>query len=522
MADLHIYKYVNGFSVFSDVPYIRTKILHFCQNELTLLPFNASTAWHKQKWKKPNDDKKDEYFYKHNTQGRWYFINAIYDEFIDYVCKNHYHGVGEIRIEVENVAPNIGKSASFKNHKLNLLEPEGSYFAFQNDMVEYAQDPEKNHVVFEVQTGRGKTKSAFKTIVRRARRTLLITKPAFVPKWINDVEENLAPAKGELVNCRTLDSLLDLIEICDAGEDDDIEFIVIASTIIDNFLKRAGDGFYQTTQITELLVKLGVGSVIYDESHMFFKKNYISFLTLNSAFVLDLSATLRPGQDPFLKERYNERFPPENRYDKLEYVVYSEAYSIYYGFKDKKVLKRINKLPQYNHTAVEEIIFSSPVRMRNYFDMIMNILRRFYLNKYTKGRKAIVFFSTKTMCTKFKEYAELQAELDHLYITRSIEGDDFNEFIKGDLYVSTPGKSGTAVDLPGLMLSVITPAVSSEQLNEQMLGRTRDNRNENDRPKIVYLHCNRIPKHVKYLNDRRRLLENKVTKFVIMNSKFVV
>lgn len=524
MCDVSVFKYTNGFSVYT-IDYNLRNVLKKFAGELTQLGMNTNQQSRYSKFRaidNPNE-KKDEYFYYSVFEERYYFSIELYDLLMELIRKQiPPRGIGKYTIDIVEIAPCDGKDVVFDRHTLLMEEPESSYFFYQNDIVNTIANIESYHDVLEVQTGRGKTKMAFKGLIRRGKRVLMTTKPCFTDKWVGDVEENLHLTKDELVVCRSLSQFIKLLTICEMDDDDDIKFIIVPNTILESYFNKYNESDMVCAPV-DILRTLKVGSVLYDESHMFFLKNYISHIMLNARYVLDLSATIDPGdRNLFLRDRYFERFPREVRYNKLEYHKYAEAYSIYYGFKDKKVVKRINSMKSYNHTQVEDIIMQKGERENNYYEMIFAILNTWYLSKYKPGRKAIIFFSTKDMCTRFKKFLERKKLPDGVKVTRSIEGDDYKEFIKGDIYVSTPGKSGTAVDLPGLMLSIITPAIQAKQQNLQMVGRPRDNRDPNDRPKTVYLHCNRIRKHVEYLRYRQSIIADKVVKFVIMNSRFVV
>lgn len=526
MPDITIRRYANSFSVASRHLVVHNA-LSSINSSLTLLPMNRQQSRYNSKYK-PKPQKVEEFFIYSVVEDRYYYSNALYETVLNVLDRlKPPRGIGEYSKEVIEHKPIPGEVVEFDRHKLTLVEPEGSPFFFQNEVVDFAMKEGTNHRIFEIQTGRGKTKMAIKTMIRFGQRTLIITKAAYVQKWIGDIKENLNLRSGEMyvpTTGRQLDTILTLgkagrLNAMDKS-DSQVKVIIISSSILDAWIKGwVEEG--QDIPATEFVQTLGAGMVIYDESHQLFRKNYWSFMLMNAPKILDLSATLEPDDsDTFICKRYTERFPMDNRYNNLEYNKYIDAFSIYYGIGDTKLRKRINKFPMYNHTEFEKCISSSKEWLDSYFTMIDDIVRLWYVEKREKGEKALVFFATKEMCTKYRDHA--QARWPDIKVTRSIEGDNYDEFVSGDLGISTPGKSGTAVDIPGLILSVVTVAISKRQMNLQILGRTRDLRREDKHPRVVFLHSTDVRKHIGYLKKRQRFFEGKVRKFTILNSQYVI
>lgn len=365
-----------------------------------------------------------------------------------------------------------------------------------------------------------------KILISREKRAMIITKAAYVDKWKGDLTEkknSLSLKPGELIVVKGVSAMNDLIEM---GRDGDLDsgkgrrvnkVILVSSNTFELWMKEVLSGAIAIDP-TEVLEILKVGTVLYDESHQFFRMNYVSFLLLNPSYVIDLSATLIPRQtDEFAKSRYRERFPPLSRIE-MEYVKYIEALSIYYHTGNKELLRRINRMKMYNHIEFEKFIMKRKPLIAKYFDMIAVLLEKFYVANYQKGQKALVFFASQHMCTAFVEY--IKERLPDFDVQRNIQGDNYKKFVAADIGVSTPGKSGTAVDIPGLIFSVVSVAIGKEDTNLQILGRTRQDRTWGLKPKVIFLHCEEFRKHIDYLNVRRKVFENRVESFKILNSGF--
>jgi hypothetical protein len=94
-----------------------------------------------------------------------------------------------------------------------------------------------------------------------------------------------------------------------------------------------------------------------------------------------------------------------------------------------------------------------------------------------------------------------------LVVKRYVGDDKYDDLVKSEIAISTPGKAGTAVDLPGLVLALVTTAIDDRQLNEQIAGRPRRiTRWPGMDPRVVFLHSKEVGKHNAYLNSRREAL----------------
>lgn len=370
------------------------------------------------------------------------------------------------------------------------------------------------------------TACAMKTIVNISRRTLLITKAGYIDKWIGDLtakKYSLSLRPGELVRISSLQQLDDMVNIALAGRmgaapgEREIKMLAISSHTLDNWIAESLKQS-KVCHFTELLKVLGVGMVLYDETHQLFRMNYWSFMLLGSPRVLDLSATLGDEGDDFMDRRYAERVPKATRYNGIKYDAYIDAYSIYYHSENPAIIDKVNRLKMYNHTEFEKAILRKKKVEKAYYQMIFDVLNLWYLKERKEGQRALIFFATKSMCTNFTEF--LKERLPTLDIKRFIQGDNYKEFVAADIGISTPGKASTAVDIPGLLITLCTVAMGKEKANLQLLGRTRKDRKWGITPKVVYFHCQQLKKHSVYLNRRKKMFQGKVNKFHLLNSQF--
>lgn len=467
----------------------------------------------------------DKFFLFDSRKNEYLYAAGAYDRLMQHVENNMYRIRDSIKYHYETVDESwSGDKVEFDRSTFKTHE-EHEDFVWQNDAQKVGEKP-TGHDIFEVQTGRGKTKAFCKIVKVLGERTMLITKPAFVEKWKKDFKEALDFRPGELLVIEDFDDLEDLMQVAKEGGlkagkgRREVKMILTGSFVIDNYIKRYCEGERFLYSPYELLKALGVGMLGYDEVHMLFRMNYHSYIMLAPKKLVDLSATLVPDQD-FNKARYKERFPEEFRF-KMEYDRYIDVVSVYYNWGDRKTLRRINGMKMYNHNELEKIIMRNPKQQKSYFDMMYKLMERWYFEKHAKGHKCLVIFGMKEICTRFVQYIKLKhPDFD---VARYIDGDDYNKAGKADIIVSTRGKSGTAVDYTGLTMALITTAVDDSQANLQMVGRTRKGvlRDWGITPHVVYPVCRHFNKHVKYYRNRMESFSGKVASAVTMNSSFII
>lgn len=520
MADVLITRYPRGFSVDTSDYDVKRELEFY--NESLIQPKLAPSRGQIE------TVEGDRYFVYEEAFDRYYYIDALYDQLIN-VLDNIKKRLGVSRtmdIVVRKVEPHDGDVVEFDRHTLNIVEPEDSPFVYQNDIVPHASRDGFHHNILEIQTGLGKTAMAMKTIVNIKRRVLFITKAAYIEKWIGDLTAkkfSLSLRPGELVRIKNLQDFDNIVAIGEAGRlgkapgEREVKMIAISSHTLDNWLQESLKRD-KSCHFTDLLKTLGVGLVLYDETHQLFRMNYWSFMLLGAPRVLDLSATLGDEGDAFMDARYAERVPKAARYNGLEYDAYIDAYSLYFHTENVDLINRMNRMKMYNHTEFEKAIMRKKRIQQAYFKMVYDVMAAWYLKGRQPGQRCLVFFSTKKMCTEFTNYVKgLHPELD---VQRYIQGDNYDVFVNADIGVSTPGKSSTAVDIKGLVISICTVAMGKEKANLQLLGRTRKVRDWDLTPRVVYFHCKQIAKHSVYLNRRQKMFQGKVKSFRTLNSQF--
>lgn len=420
---------------------------------------------------------------------------------------------------------------AFPNHGFDLVvtDPDSRFF-YQNDVVDAALDPLRAQVIFAIQTGRGKTKSLQKVMVKMGVRTALIMRPTYKDKWIFDCcadPTGLLVEKEHVLVCQGVQSVHDAYEMGQNGELDakDIRIIIIPTVTLQLFLKEymntsasSGinlDDFYDT---------MGVGLVGYDEVHEHFLLVYLSGIMLNPPKTVEMSATLEPGANKvFIRERYKERFPIIDRLS-IPYIPVVDVRGLYYSIEDKKLAWWATKMTPYNHKVFEGKLMREGYHV-SYCEMWYNLMERTFLDNYEPGQKIIILFATVDMCEFYVNYVREKLSTHprfcDLMIAKYNGGDSYDDFIMAEIGVSTPNKAGTAIDKPGTVHMYVTTPIDDQQLNEQIAGRPRPVIWDMN-PKVWFGHCMNIPKHGSYLNSRMQSLRGKVLSFKVATSPYVV
>ncbi|ANZ48888.1 DNA helicase [Erwinia phage vB_EamM_EarlPhillipIV] len=476
---------------------------------------------------------KGDAYYVHVPSMNWFYFH-----------KDYFHRIKQI---VLNTAIEYNKQVEVKEHtyqrkepykcefdnygfQMEVTDPESRFF-YQNEVVEKALDPLYLQIIFAIQTGRGKTKSAQKVMVKRGVRTVLIHRPTYVDKWKFDCiedESGLRVDDKHVYVAKGTQGIYDLIEDGRSGKLDrmGIKVVILPTVSLFNFMKEAIATMASSpVDFESFYDDIGVGQVVYDEVHEHFLLVYLSGILLNPPYSLEMSATLKPGAaKKFIADRYLERFPLRFRVS-VPYIPVVDIRGLYYSIDDPGFIRRVARMSPYNHKLFEQQLLKHKLE-DSYFSMVFDILKRSYLDKYESGQKALVFFALVEMCEAFTKYVKHRLRNGDgppgLTVAKYNAGDSYDEFIAADIGVSTPGKAGTAIDIPGLVVAIVTIAIDDRQLNEQIAGRPREVTKWDLTPKVFFLHCSEMSKHLQYLASRQESLKEVVKSFTTSFSPYVI
>jgi hypothetical protein len=177
---------------------------------------------------------------------------------------------------------------------------------------------------------------------------------------------------------------------------------------------------------------------------------------------------------------------------------------------------------EYSQAALEKSILHYKKTLDNYKNMILDIAAISFMPLWKPGRKLLVFAGTKKMCTVLadafaKKYPDMQ-------VRRYIGEDPYVHLREGDIIVSTTKSCGTAVDIPGLAISLMTEAVNDTQANLQHIKRLREPPQGPDyfTPEFLYFLCVNIPQHMNYHKRKVEIFRNEVISHELLLTDYVI
>lgn len=348
-------------------------------------------------------------------------------------------------------------------------------------------------------------------------RFALIVRPSYIEKWLIDFNKTYNEEIAEcLMVVQGSAQLQALLQMAALGELDGNKIILFSNKTLQNWIKLYEQNGSQILEQgyaclpDQLFEFLGVGVRIIDEVHQDFHLNFKLDLYTHVERSISLSATLL-SEDDFLNNMYELAYPKGERFNGIAYDKYIDARAALYSFNDPRKI-RVTEYGSktYSHHAFEKSILRSESTTAAYFDMIRQVANGTFFKNYKPGQRLLVYCSSINMCTKLADYLRMQ--YPRLVINRYVEDDPFDYVMESDICVSTLQSAGTGIDIPNLTTVIMTPAVRSSAANIQGFGRLR--KLADDTPVMfIYFVCQDFPKHTKYHEIKKVLLEERARTF---------
>lgn len=337
------------------------------------------------------------------------------------------------------------------------------------------------------------------SVYKLKKRVLLIIRPKFIDKWILDFREMFKETDTSLAVIRGGAALSNMLQACVDGTFD-VDFTIISNKTYQLWIKdwehtRGSSGDYPLSP-DMLCEATKAGVIAVDEVHLDFHLNFKMDLYTHGAKSMNMSATLVSG-NPKITEMYQVKFPKLERSPEIEYDKYIAVTALSYTMLSQKGM-RFKRSMGYSHTAFEESIMKDKERLRNYLSMIAGITKTTYVNRMVPGKKMLIFASTVEMCTLITKF--ISPMFPDQKVNRYVGEDDYADLHTADIVVSTIQSAGTAVDVDGLWVVLMTDSIDSIQSNLQVLGRLRKMKGQflGVTPEFYYIFCNQIEKQVQY------------------------
>jgi hypothetical protein len=363
--------------------------------------------------------------------------------------------------------------------------------------------------------GRGKTFVFNSVAFKIQRRVAMILRAQYVKKWIADIKSaHMATDEDMFVVAGNKDdkegAMEKLSRLMKEAKDGTLtaKYILISNATYRNYLKLYEDsngsiknsGFPYSPH--ELMEALGVGLLGIDEVHQDFHFNHRAIIYNHVPKLVCLSGTLDPD-NVFKDEVVRLTFPVRERFTEPTPEPYLRVKALQYSFANPHMIKFKNRgRPEYSQTALEKSILSVASISKNYIAMLVDIVGISFIPIYKPGRKCLVFCATKLMCTAVAK--EMARAYPHITVRRYIGEDPMEHIAEGEILVSTTKSCGTAIDIPGLAISVMAEAINDTQTNQQNIKRLRDPEPGPDyfTPEFLYTLCVQISQHMNYHKRR--------------------
>ena len=409
------------------------------------------------------------------------------------------------KYEIEIVEEKPYESISLKNVKINPKYKPRDYQKVYIDAIVNAKVP---RILVDLYTGYGKSLIATISSVLRGKKFALLILPRYINKWIGDLLEYTNLKEDNIFVVKGSDSIRYLSEASDKELEKYQVFIFSLTTMRnyrDNYLD-VNEEFKYPLKPEEFIRKLGIDSIVSDETHQEFHNIYSLTMLFNPNFLLSLTATLIPSNNK--EKKIQEYFFPENYRLSgiIEYSKYIELYPIGYEVVNPSFLKSETKYG-YSHTRFEEKIKKRKHTLNNYLELIYFCVGKFYLKYRRDGDKCLIFVSTVEMASIVRDY--LRTKIPNLSINKYTAEDPYEIIEKSDIIISTLGSAGTALDIKNLITVIQTVLVKSPTANIQSLGRLRKLKDKKVR--FVYIYAENIKKHLEYHKERLSLFRDRVS-----------
>lgn len=387
----------------------------------------------------------------------------------------------------------------------------------QTPAIEFVTQPGRVSTFIDLPPGAGKTFCAFRAAAIEGHRVAIVVRAGYVDRWLKGIKETYELEDGDVLVVQGSKHLSALFEMQEQGILT-AKFIIFSNRTLGSWFKLYKNfgkgilemGYHYTPE--NFFEKLGIGYRIIDEVHQDFHFNFILDLYTHLPKSVSLSGTLT-NEDDHVKQMMNVAYPKVMRYEDHEYERYIDMKAWFYTIANIRGI-RISEpgSTTYSHNAFEKSVMKQPKVLAAYLQMIKDAITAEFVPAYKPGNKLLVFASTTAFCTLLVDYLRKQFPM---YTTERYVGslgDPDENLMEPVIRVSTLGSAGTAIDIPGLYMSLLTVAIGSSVSNIQGLGRTREMK-DGQSPKFVTLVCQDVPQHLRYHEKRRTALNDRIRSF---------
>lgn len=427
-----------------------------------------------------------------------------------------------------NIHPNfikIEKEEPFEAKDIEIEMKKGWVMRdYQIPLSEYCTADKPVSKLLTMQTGQGKGATSMQALVNKKKRFLVIVKPMFIQKWVDDLMKTTNLKRHDILTVRGSEELKAFLVKC---KDDSFDFkcAVISNTTMQNWIKEYEHFGHDSMELGYACVPHDLhrhakaGERLIDEVHMHFHLCFKMDLYTHVASSISLSATLF-NSDPFLSKMYLVMFPKESRSVELELKKYIDVVAVFYAFEKPMLIKTMESgMTTFSNNAFEESIMQSRLLKEKYMELIARVVQQGYDRVNRKKKVCIVYAYTTEMVDLI--LAHLKKVFPEYRFKRKVTGDPEENIYTSDVVVSTLGSLGTAIDVPDLTNVVMTNVIGSEQANVQAMGRLRE-LPDGHPVTMHYLVASNIDKCMDYHQRKVVLFSNRTRSQTVLMSGSVI
>lgn len=438
-----------------------------------------------------------------------------FTEFMEFLNQRGIYEAG-VKVIEKTIQPAALITAKFKEEWIarDYQEPVLEYMATKDyDISKTSILPIRKFL--GLRTGMGKTFCGMKTCSFYKKRTVIIVKPKYIKKWIEDIEKHFHSKVKDIMVVQGSKDLKTLLNLTIENEIT-AQFIIISVDTMRNYIKdyeaHGTNIKHQGYSVLpeDLFEALGAGIRLIDEVHESFHMYFKIDLYTHVEISISLSATLM-NLDAFVEKMYAIAYPYNMRYKDVAVEAHIHTTALMYHFKQPYAIRTMeNGSSSYSHIAFENSLLAkkNKIVLEPYLGMVNFICRMSYFKDYQPGDRLAVFASTVDMCTAITNY------LKNKYPDKSVKrfcptaGDPYENLIEPDIRVTTIISGGTAHDIPRLTTVVLTINIQSIQSNIQTMGRLRPIANR--KVQFIYCVCQDMQKHMDYHYSKKENLRGRV------------
>ena len=366
----------------------------------------------------------------------------------------------------------------------------------------------------DLQTGRGKSVIASYALSKIGKKVGVVILPKYIEKWLEDFGNYLPESVSRTYVAQGSEGLVALMNNLEEAKEKYDIFIFPMRTLY-NYIGEYADNDVPASKIDKypispdnLCQALGIGVILSDECHQEFYSLFRALMYFKVDKIIALSATFE-SNDKHMQYIYNTLIPPGVKVSNLiAYDKYIDVIGVKYYVQDAYRIP-CSRQQGYSHIMFEQYLLNNTYFLKQYITMLLHYVEEGYMSRRKKGEKLLVFCSTVDMCKHVCRMVSLKyGKLDVRTYTQE---DEYDNIIEADIIISTVISSGTALNFPNLITTIMTISIGSLQANVQALGRLRKLKDRDVR--YYYLYCANLKKQIDLNTKREEAIKNKVRSY---------